>query len=395
MLPAMRDPALLEESRALRRAVEPWPTIEALRAAPEWPELGAQLQRLLGTPRFLPAPSLPPPSSDLARVRAVHWNIEHGNEYEQVERALLTHDALRDADLVLLNEVDLGMARSGNRDIAADLARALGFHGVFGALFLELTPGRDDDLRFAARRKNQESLFGVAILSRWPVTEARIVDLPSPEHIQFDVERMVGRHIGLVAAIERPGAPFIAVSAHLEVHRTRAHRAAQVRVLANALRGEPRPVIFAGDFNSHTFDRGLWHAPLAGALALLLTPGGALRHRLLHPDEGPAREPLFDEMRDAGFEWAPFVDHEPTLRLRFDRLDELRTLFGPAHGLARRLFARAEQRARLRLDWFAGRGWQGGRGFTVSDFDGPGRASDHAPLVAEFPPALPHPAAPG
>jgi len=384
MLPAMRDPVLLEECRALRRAVEPYPAIEALRAAPGWPALDARLQRLLGAPRFLPAPSPPPPSSDPTLVRAVHWNIEHGNEYAQVERALLAHPELLGADLVLLNEVDLGMARAGNRDVAADLARALGLHGVFGALFLELTPGRDDDLRFAARRENQESRFGVAIHSRWPNARAHIVDQPSPERIQFDLERMVGRHIGLVAEIERPGAPFVAVSAHLEVHRTRAHRAAQVRVLADALWDETRPVILAGDFNSHTFDRGLWHAPLAGALALLLTPGGALRRRLLHPDEGPAREPLFDELRGAGFEWAPFVDHEPTLQLRFDRLDELHALFGPAHGLARRLFARAERRARLRLDWFAGRGWQGGRGSTVPDLDGPGRASDHAPLVAEF-----------
>ena len=231
--------------------------------------LEARLERLLGTPRLLPAPAPPPPSPDPARVRAVHWNLEHGNEYAQVERALLTHAELRDADLVLLNEVDLGMARSGNRDVAADLARALGLHGVFAALFLELTPGRDDDLRFAARRENQESLFGVAILSRWPIVAARLVDLPSPEHVQFDVERMVGRHIGLVAEIARPGAPFVAASAHLEVHRTRAHRAAQVRVLTAALRDESRPVILAGDFNSHTFDRGLWHAPLAGALALI------------------------------------------------------------------------------------------------------------------------------
>ncbi len=384
MLTAMRDPALLEECRALRRAVEPYPTLAALRGAPEWTELGPRLQRLLGTPRFTPAPADPPPPSDPARVRAVHWNIEHGNEYEQVERALLTHGALRGADLVLLNEVDLGMARAGNRDVAADLARALGLHGVFAPLFLELTPGRDDDLRFAARRENQESLFGVAILSRWPVSAVRVVELPSPERVQFEVERMVGRHVGLVATIERPGAPFVAVAAHLEVHRTRGHRAAQVRVLAGALGGERRAVILAGDFNSHTFDRGRWHTPLAGALALLLTPGGALERRLLHPDEGPAREPLFDELRGAGFAWTPFTDREPTLCLRFDRLEELRALFGPAHGLARRIFARAERRARLRLDWFAGRGWSGGRGATVPGLDGPGRASDHAPLVAEF-----------
>jgi endonuclease/exonuclease/phosphatase family metal-dependent hydrolase len=380
----VHDPALLEECRALRRAVEPYATMEALRAAPEWPGLGARLKRLLRTPRHFPAPSVPWPTRDAAVVRAVHWNIEHGNEYAQVERALLKHDALRGADLVLLNEVDLGMARSGNRDVTADLAQALGLHGVFAALFLELTPGRDDDLRFAARHENQESLFGVAVLSRWPISGARIVDLPSPDHIQFDVERMVGRHIGLMATIERPGAPFVAVSTHLEVHRTRIHRASQVRVLAGALSAERRPVVLAGDLNTHTFDRGLWHAPLEGALALLLTPGKALRQRLLHPDEGSMREPLFDELRGAGFEWAPFVDHEPTLQLRFDRLDELHALFGPAHGLARRLFARAERRARLRLDWFAGRGWQGGRGSTVPGLDGPGRASDHAPLVAEF-----------
>ena len=336
MLPAMRDPVRLEECRALRRAVERYPTLEALRAAPEWPALDARLRRLLGAPLAIPAPAPPPPSPDPARVRAVHWNIEHGNEYAQVERALLAHATLRDADLVLLNEVDLGMGRSGNRDVAADLARALGRHGVFAPL------------------------------------------------IQFDVERMIGRHIALVATIERPGAPFVAVSAHLEVHRTRLHRAAQVRVLAGALRGETRPVILAGDFNTHTFDRGLWHAPLAGALALLFMPGGALRRRLLHPDQGPARESLFDELRGAGFEWAPFVDREPTLRLRFERVDELHTLFGPAHGLVRHLLALAERRALLRLDWFAGRGWRGGRGSTVPDLDGPGRASDHAPLVAEF-----------
>jgi len=379
-----RDPALLEECRALKRALEPFPTARALRAAPGWPELDVRLRRLLGTPRRHEPAAPPPPSPDPSRVRVVHWNVEHGNWYEQVENALLTHPELRDADLVLLNEVDLGMARAGNRDVTADLARALGRHAVFGPLFLETTRGRDDDLRIAGGREDEEGLFGIAMLSRWPMGEARLVDLPSPEEVQFDVERMYGRHAALVAAIERPGAPFVAVSVHLEVHRTRAHRAAEVHTLMNTLRDERRPVILGGDFNSHTFDRGLWHAPLSGAAALLLTPGGALRGRLLHPDRGHARETLFDELKRAGFEWAPFVDHEPTLQLRFDRVDEMRRLFGPARGAARRLLAWAERRGRLRLDWLAGRGWRGGSGLTVPGLDGPGRASDHAPIVAEF-----------
>jgi endonuclease/exonuclease/phosphatase (EEP) superfamily protein YafD len=44
----------------------------------------------------------------------------------------------------------------------------------------------------------------------------------------------------------------------------------------------------------------------------------------------------------------------------------------------------AERRGSLRLDWFASRGWRDGSGRTVRGLDGPGRASDHAPLIAEF-----------
>jgi endonuclease/exonuclease/phosphatase family metal-dependent hydrolase len=166
------------------------------------------------------------------------------------------------------------------------------------------------------------------------------------------------------------------------VHRTRAHRAAQVRVLLEHLAAERRPIVLGGDFNSHTFDRGRWWHPLAGAAVLSAWPGRLLRRRLLWPDRGAAREPLFDALGTAGFEWHPYVDRQHTLHLRFVRVPE-------AHGplsapLARPLLEWAERRAHLRLDWFAGRGWRGGTGATVRGLDGPGRASDHAPLVAEF-----------
>jgi hypothetical protein len=97
-----------------------------------------------------------PPERDPARLRAVHWNIEHGNWYPQVESALREHAELAAADLLTLNEVDLGMARAGNRDVAGDLAQALGLHAVWAPLFLETTPGRHDDVRAAAGRPNQE-----------------------------------------------------------------------------------------------------------------------------------------------------------------------------------------------------------------------------------------------
>lgn len=379
-----RDPRLVEAAAALKRALDQHPTLAALHRSPDWPALETRIGRLLnGVRRYAPARP-PAPPADPARLKAVQWNVEHGNWYEQVERALLTHPQLANADLLMFNEIDLGMARAGNRDVTGDLAAALGFHAVWAPLFLETTPGRDDDPVMAAGRPNQEALFGLAVLSRYPIGDVRIVELPSPQSIQFDLERMVGRHIGLIVEIQRPGAPFVAVSAHLEVHRTRAHRAAQLRALLDALRDERRPIALAGDFNTHTFDRGLWHSQFSGGAALLLFPTAALERRLTRPDRGRYHEMLFDALREAGFEWERWVDYAPTLQLRFDRLDEVNMMPRPLQALVHRLLSWAEQRGRLRLDWFAGRGWRGGRGATVHGLDGRGLASDHAPIVAEF-----------
>lgn len=385
-----RDPALVAESRALKAALDRFPTLAALRAAPEYPALRARLAALLGTVRRYAPPAGPAPPADPARVRAVHWNIEHGNWYAEVEDALRRHPALAGADLVMFNEIDFGMARAANRDVTGDLVAALGLHGVWAPLFLETTVGRDDDPVTAAGRENEEALFGLAILARWPIGEVRVLELPSPEALQFDLERMAGRHIALIAEVLRPDAPFVAVSAHLEVHRTRADRARQVRVLMQALAGERRPVILAGDFNSHTFDRGLWHSPITGGASLLTWPGPWLRRRLLWPDRGPFRETLFDVLRAHGFAWEPWVDRAPTLRLRLERLDEVRAIPAALRGRAAPLLRWAERRGALRLDWFAGRGWPharaapGAYGRTVEGLDGPGRASDHAPIAAEF-----------
>jgi len=281
-----RDPAFEAECRSLVDAVRRFPTLAALRSSAEWQGLGPRLARVLGAVRRTPPP---PPGPPVRRdhVRAVHWNIEHGNWYEQVEHALRENPALAGADLVSLNEIDLGMARAGNRDVTADLAAALGLHGVWAPLFLETTVGRDDDALTAAGRENRESLFGVAILSRWPIGETRIVDLPSPERYQFDLERMYGRHLALIATIERPGAPFVAVTAHLEVHRTRQHRAAQVRVIADALAGEKRPVILAGDFNTWSEQRHEVLAEVAarlGLVSVLIEPDGRRRTLGRHLD---------------------------------------------------------------------------------------------------------------
>ena len=379
-----RDPALLAECQALARAITPFHGLAALHASPEWNELGPRLSRLLGRVRSF-APESPPAASEQPdRLKAAHWNIEHGNHFAQVEAALTEHPELRDADVVFINEADLGMARSGNRDCLGDLSHALGRYGAWAPLFLETTPGRYDDNELAEGTRNQEGLFGIGMLSRWPLSGVHIVELPSPDVYQFDVERMFGRHVALVATVERPGSPFVAVAVHLEVHRTRAHRATQMRVLMGALGDDRLPTLLAGDFNSHTFNRGRAWDPFWGAAVLMFAPQRKVELRLLFPDQGRRHETLFDELARAGFRWAQLVDRVPTLQLRFDRIDELRAFPDFAQQGVRSALAWAERRGRLRLDWFATRGFPEGRGYTVQGLSGHGRASDHAPIVCEL-----------
>lgn len=382
--PMPRDPALRAECRDLQQAIVRYRTLNEMRAGSEWPSLAPRIESLLHRlRRYEASPAAAASANGTGAVRAVHWNIEHGNWYDRVEEALLEHPKLRDADLYTFNEIDLGMARAGNRDVTGDLAGALNRHAVWVPLFLETTLGRDDDLTTAGDRTNEEGLFGIALLSRWPIGEVKIVDLPSPADLQFELERMIGRHVGLIAEVLRPGAPFLAVTAHLEVHRTRRHRAVQMQHILDALRGESRPVIFAGDWNTHTIDRAQWHSPFSGALTMLAP---AASERLLHPDRGPDREMLFERLRAESFTWEPFVDYAPTLQLRLDRIEEVALARRVLGGLASGLEPIVERRGRLRLDWFAGRGWSGGTGETIVGLDGPGRASDHAPITATFVP---------
>ncbi|HXJ70524.1 MAG TPA: endonuclease/exonuclease/phosphatase family protein [Verrucomicrobiae bacterium] len=384
-LPCSPD-GTVAEARALREAFRRHATLASLHADPAWPGLERRLSALLTPIRAWSPEQVRNGVRSGSRLRVGHWNLEHGNRFDAIARALETHPALVDTDLVTLNEVDLGMARSGNRDVARELASRLGLHAAWGALFHESTRGRDDDALTAAPSDNAESLFGLAILSRWPLANARLVPLPGPERLLFERERMTGRFVALVCEVAHPVRPFVAATVHLEVHRSRAHRAAQMRRVLESLDGESRPVVLTGDWNTHTFDRGEPHATVEAALALLAWPGRSLATRLIHPDRGRHREWVFDELSRAGFHWERYADRSPTLGLRFERLGEVHALPRPLRAIASRGLAWAERRAQLRLDWIAARGFlhDAGIGETITGLDGPGRASDHAPIVAEL-----------
>src|SRR5262245_1766815 len=100
------------------------------------------------------------PLADDRPLRVVTWNIERGIRFDAIAARL---DAL-DADVVLMQEVDRFCARSGDRDVARDLAVALRMNWITGGEFQEIGEGGD-----------RPCVSGQAILSRQPINDGSVV----------------------------------------------------------------------------------------------------------------------------------------------------------------------------------------------------------------------------
>src|SRR5262252_5777181 len=112
----------------------------------------------LETGFFAPSKNrLKPPRS----MRILSWNINRGQQLDAVI------EFLRDAkaDVILLQESDVNAQRTHRRNVAREITQALGMNYVFGCEFEELAQGTRDS----------PALHGQATLSRWPISESRIL----------------------------------------------------------------------------------------------------------------------------------------------------------------------------------------------------------------------------
>ncbi|MHC4985437.1 MAG: endonuclease/exonuclease/phosphatase family protein [Planctomycetota bacterium] len=173
------------------------------------------------------------------------YNVLKGTPVDETIAAL----ADLEADIICLQEVDRGTARSGGVDQSAALAAALAEHAVYEPSFAE-----------------DGGEFGVMILSRYPLSDV--------QQLNFNTSRVIG-----VAATAWVGeSPVRVYAVHLSAtHRpsishamlTSAERRAEATRLAELLAAEDPllPVILAGDLNSFvgTAEYDLFAAQLADA----------------------------------------------------------------------------------------------------------------------------------
>jgi endonuclease/exonuclease/phosphatase family metal-dependent hydrolase len=241
-------------------------------------------------------------------IRVAAWNVERGRRVDGVAALVRASGA----DVVLLSEVDSGMARTDNADVAAGLVAALGddFGYTYGVEFVELSVGDVTERDAAApAARNARGLHGNAIVARTDLADAAVVRLDDGTHWfgRDSPEPRLGGRMAVLATIELDGAPVRLASTHLENVTDPPTRAAQFEVLLDAL--GPGPALVGGDLNTFgtSFDE-------------ILDRSGTRRLHAAEPDRfvwPVGHEPLFAAAAERGFRWeaanlaAPTTVHGP------------------------------------------------------------------------------------
>lgn len=223
---------------------------------------------LLACARHEPVPgsTTDHPAEDAAALetwRIVSYNIRHGRGADNEVDLERTAAVLRrlDPDVVALQEVDQGVARSGGEDQAARLGELLGMHHAFGA-FMDYQGGH----------------YGMAILSRCAIRRVDPVRLPDGNEPR----------VALAVELERPSGdalPLTVVNVHFDWVEDDGYRYAQAQEVARYVDGVAGPLVLLGDFNDQPGSRTL--ALFRGRVREAAKPAD---RRLTFPSDTPERE---------------------------------------------------------------------------------------------------------
>lgn len=182
----------------------------------------------------LPVPASADPEAPPRAVRVASYNIHHAVGVDgRLDLARIAREIEESgADVIGLQEVDRHWSeRSDFRDQAAELARALQMHVVYGAnLDREpLAPGQP-------RRQ-----YGTAILSDAPILESRNTLLPRTGN---------NEQRGLLEALVNVrGVPVRVFNTHLQ-HNSQQERLAQIAAVSDLIGVPDESVVLVGDLNA-------------------------------------------------------------------------------------------------------------------------------------------------
>ena len=304
-IPRMTEPASAQQTyRIIRKDLRPvflllerCGSTRELESAPEYQAIEHLARNVLEFSDVGDFTAGTAPAND--RYRFAAWNLERGIHFGGQLAVLRDHPYLSKADVFLLTETDLGMARSANRAVAQELAAALGMHYAFVPCYLNLSKGAGVERESGGL--NDFGLHGNAILSRYPIGNVRPVHLKNGKDKMSGREKRLGRQTAIVADIGFPNLTVTAVSVHLDAQSTQRHRRDQMRDVIEGV-GEG-PAIIGGDWNTTTYNSSrAFHAIMGFWVRVFMGVDNVIRNHYLHPYSHFERD-LFALLESKGFDY--------------------------------------------------------------------------------------------
>jgi endonuclease/exonuclease/phosphatase family metal-dependent hydrolase len=276
-------------------------------------------------------------------ITVAAWNLQRCLFPEQSADLLRAYEP----DIVLVSEMDCGMARTHQRNTARALADSLGMRYLYGLEYYEMGLGNDIERRLAADKHNECGWHGNALLSRVEPSATALIRLDNfgkwfcvdegPRASQVNKQPRVGGRCAVAAILPGKARDICAVSTHLESNGDGAMRLSQIERLIAAIDqfAPGLPTIIAGDLNTGN--------------------GGS--------DGDEVAEPLFAAAERHGFSWrnnAEGVTTRPSL-------------------------LKPEMQTQMKLDWFCARDLDAAGAQILPALDERGKPlSDHDVILGHF-----------
>lgn len=182
--------------------------------------------------------------------RAICWNLEGGVNFKGILETLRNRAFVNRADIYFFPQTDVGMARSGNRNVIRDLAIELGYNYFFAVSYLHLNQP-------AGGQPNQLALEGNALMSRLPLSNLRVIGLRNFADPVKPAIKRVGCQKALLADLILPDkSKLTLVLIHLPLASSPSGRARLIKHVLRKIERERtgRPVLIGGDFKTSTYN---------------------------------------------------------------------------------------------------------------------------------------------
>lgn len=242
-------------------------------------------------------------------MKVINWNLEGGAQLHQISALFLNGDkvisladekilkdrekkialqtqikSLQRPDIIFLTDVDWGRPESGYKNVAYELAHALGYNYAFGVDFigtdpytLGVQPDYEGKYNKEINKSQYRGLSGHAILSKYPLSNVRIIRLPDAYNWYDDEKEYakdmasmkeknlpvkpeptdvkIGGRIALLADVTLPGDVKTTLIAIETEDRTKPkNRAVQVQYFLSRIKDISNPVVIGANLNTNNQD---------------------------------------------------------------------------------------------------------------------------------------------